>query len=515
MKKTTNLVLFFFLFGLIGASAAVFSPEDASLNFRVNNKMYWIEINCQEFRTDIFLRGAEEKNLSLEFGGVNLFPTVALKDSRFIISWVHFKKRNVDLAYYDSLEKKCKMTALSGFHFISKPDIIFNGQGSPIFLFKGNNAENDELFLFELNSGRLINITGTPDHEKIFSFQRENNRLQIETETLYHRYTYQVELDDLEPYLIKKEIILRETEKILPQWDDVSLNTIIAFGDSITCGEMRMNDLEGELHPELAYLARVQEMLEEYGQTHIINLGKTATNTYHAVERMDKDFAPNPAFFCLIVYGTNDVAFFSTASSAENLEWICLNAKNKYGMVPIISTIPPAQLWEPGVQVFKEETEALNLLIIELATRNNIAYIDTYTAFFQHPDGWEACLEDIKGLHPSPLGHEIMADLFEPKILELQPFAPKNISLVSSDSNHITVKWSENLEFDFDHCRIEFGYSPDSLNRITRSDSNYFTFLNFPYNSYLHSEIYFQVQAVDRDGNSSNFSPVFHIDFQQ
>lgn len=516
MKSAPLSLLLVFSLGLTTAGAGTMSREDESLHFLVNGKSYRLATGYQRGQTHLFLKGAERRNLSAEMGGTNRLPRVAVRDNTFLVSWIHFHNRRKDLAYYDSREKRSRLAGLSGFHFLSRPEVIFDAQASPLFVFKGNNSDNDELFLLKPAAGTPINLTGTPDHEKVFTVRQENDILWIETETLYHRYHYRVNMDNLTSRLLEKKAIIRDIEMDPPPWDAVSLNSIIAFGDSITCGEMTMDDLDGELHPELAYLAKVQEKLEEYGQTYTINLGESATNTYHAVERMNEDFAPNPAYYCLILYGTNDVGgmSFSAASTAENLEWICLNARNKFGMIPIISTIPPAKFWEPGVQVFKEETEALNALIKELAARNSIACIDTYTAFFQSSEGWEACLDDGKGLHPSPLGHDIMADLFKPKILEAIPFEPKNISLVFSDPNRVTVSWSENIEFDFGHYGIEFGYAPDSLSRVTRSGSGYFSFLNFPHDASVYAGVYFRIQSVDQDGNASAFSPVLYFDFQ-
>jgi lysophospholipase L1-like esterase len=400
---------------------------------------------------------------------------------------------------------------------MSRPELIFQGEKLTAMVFKGNNSDNDDLFVYDFNSGQFRNLTETPDNEKVFEISQENGLFRIETRTLYHQSVYQMNLKNAQIILLEKEPIIRDPEWMPREWNAVTLNSIIAFGDSITVGEMRMDDLDGELHPELAYLAKVNELLEEYGETYPINLGISGSNTYQAVERMDRDFSANPAYFCLILYGTNDVGWnlFSAASSAENLEWICLNARGKFGMYPIISTIPPAKLWEPGVQVFIEETEALNARIINLATRNNIPYINTYQAFFNHPDGWEACLEDIKGNHPSPLGHEIMAGLFAPKILELPPAQPRNINEVANTPNYIMVQWSENLEFDFDTCRVEYGFQPDVMNRIARSTGNYIKFLNFPFDPYLNHKIYFRIQAMDLDGNTSAFTPVISIEFDR
>jgi len=517
MIKNPVLIIIILLVMLPFFVPASNGPDsESTLKFQINNQWYWIEIIKLDDGTDILLHGAEEKNLSQEFRGENLFPKIEVRDNRFVISWNRFNRKNIDLCYYDSWEKKSKIIPTSGFNFISRPEMIFQGDILSAFVFKGNNSDNDDLFLCHLKTGLIRNLTRTPENEKTFSINQENQVIYIDTRTLYHRYRYQADLENDQCYILEREPIIRDPKQIPWDWNSVTLNTIIAFGDSITCGEMRMDDLEGELHPELAYLAKVQELLELYGETYIINLGKTATNTFHAVERMDEVFSISPAYFCLILYGTNDIGWnqFSAASSAENLEWICLNARSTYGMYPIISTVPPAKLWEPGVQVFKENNEALNARIIELANRNNIPYIDTYRAFFQHEEGWEACLEDIKGNHPSPLGHEIMAGLFAPKILELPPAQPKNIREIENNDNYIMVQWSENVEFDFDYCQIEFGFQANDLNRITRSTTNDFRFLNLPSNP-LNLKIYFRIQAVDQDGNASVFSPAFSIEFNQ
>ena len=124
-----------------------------------------------------------------------------------------------------------------------------------------------------------------------------------------------------------------------------------------------MYDLDGEYHPELSYWALLRDQFnEEYGQTYVTNRCASGTNSYRGVLRMDEAFSNSPAYFCLILYGTNDVGKnnFSAVSSAENLEWMCLNARHTYGLYPIISTIPPVKLWDPGVQYFRENTEALN-----------------------------------------------------------------------------------------------------------------------------------------------------------
>ncbi|MCK4943603.1 MAG: hypothetical protein KAS65_08495, partial [Candidatus Aminicenantes bacterium] len=260
MIKNPVLIILFLLVMLPFFVPASNGPDrDSTLKFQINNQRYWIEIIKMDDGTDILLQGAEEKNLSQEFRGENLFPKIEVRGNRFIISWNRFSRKNIDLCYYDSWEKKSKIIPTSGFNFISRPEMIFKGDILSAFVFKGNNSDNDDLFLCHLKTGRIRNLTRTPENEKIFSISQENQVVYIDTRTLYHRYRYQADLENDQCYILEREPIIRDPKQIPWDWNSVTLNTIIAFGDSITCGEMRMEDLEGELHPELAYLAKVQE----------------------------------------------------------------------------------------------------------------------------------------------------------------------------------------------------------------------------------------------------------------
>ena len=114
---------------------------------------------------------------------------------------------------------------------------------------------------------------------------------------------------------------------------------------------MRMNNLPGEYHPELTYWYKSSEYLtENYGETYTVNLGVNADTSQKGVDRMDTDFQYVDGYYCLVMFGTNDVggSLFSPSSTTENLKWILNNAKDKYGMFPVISTIPPQKKFLPG-----------------------------------------------------------------------------------------------------------------------------------------------------------------------
>jgi lysophospholipase L1-like esterase len=492
-------------------------PSDSDLNFRLRDRTHSVRVQKSLWGTDIILDGKPVQNLSYDFPGENLFPKVEVMGNRFFITWIHYQKKNVQLCLYNSFKNETRLLTLSDFNFIGHTEIVFDINLQPkAVIFLANNSDNDDLFLYDLSSQKITNMTNTPASEKIFTVTDNNGTLSIKTETLDHRYSYLLDKKNLRPNLVEK----LEIERIIPElpkaWDQTSINSIMGYGDSITAGKMRMNDLDGSSHPELAYLAKIEETFDaDYGETYTINLGVGGASSYDAVQYMHGYFLNNRAYYCCVLFGTNDVGqgSFSADSSAESLEKVVLTARKTYGMYPIISTVPPQKLYLDGVQFYKDQTIALNQKIIAMAKKNNIAYVDSYQAFFDHSDGWEACLEDIKGNHPSPTGHEVMADLFKPVILSVPPGAPSNISMVSQSKNAVSLQWSENFEFDFSHCLIRFGFSADQLDRVTQATTNGFIFIDIPFNASFRKQVYFKIQAVDRDGNASAFTNQQMVEF--
>jgi lysophospholipase L1-like esterase len=330
-----------------------------------------------------------------------------------------------------------------------------------------------------------------------------------------------VKKNSLTAELLEKRTIERGPRVQVPAVSTPAQNTILGFGDSITYGVVRMNlnDCEDFYHPELAYLERLKQILTNgYGHVETVNAGISRNTSYNGIDRMHEVFSESGAYFCLVMFGTNDVVVgYSADVSAENLAFILNTARSTYHMYPVVSTIPPQKDEErglPGVQYFKYQTEALNAAIIDMAKLNNMAYIDTYTAFMEHPDGWEAMLELCKGNHPSPLGHEVMAGLFKEKILELPPTTPVDVHETDAAAYTVDIEWTPNEEFDFSHYLIEYGYSAENLNRTVTTSSGHYSFIMFPYYRPVYSKLYFRLQAVDRDGNTGGFTDVQTIMFK-
>ena len=515
---TKSVVVFLFIF--FTASAATFAyPEEQAVSFQFNGKDYRIEVRLSETGSDILMTTAGEmpKNLSFSLPGENLFPGITKNEpgNRFAVYWMHYRRDDVQLGYYDSQTNESRLLPLVNFKYAYPLRVVFYNDIPCFLLFKGNNSDNTDIFYYHLEKGGVKNITQTPDSEQVFDILDEENRIFIETDSLFHHYRYRIKKRSLKIKLTKKLEIERDGDR-QPAATGVflAINTIAAFGDSITWGRMNMDDLEGDYHPELAYLAQLQEILaDNYGETGAINLGYPGDTAFDGIQRMDEVFSDIDAFFCLVMFGTNDVIQgIDPDATVQNLEYIVTRAMDNYKMYPIVSTIPPQRRYTPD-QYRKDQTEALNDRIIEMAVQNDIPYIDTYTTFMNYPGGWLVLLEDIKGNHPSPPGHRVIAGLFQGRVLEPPPAKPEDVVISVPGTSPGTIEWSANEEFDFSHYLIEFGYSRSSLNRTVTTPYNYYRFIPPPMVSPFDFKIYFRICSVDMEGYASEFTEIGEIEF--
>jgi len=471
--------------------------------------------------SDIYIDTGKKKNITLLIPGENLCPNITVRENNYFATWLNYKKGDVGLGFYNPVSNFSRIVVRRGFRFISGASkVVFNNNSPEFILFRGiRDRDNEDIFLFRISDEKLIRVTDTAGNEKEIIVHEQSpagkGKIRLQTKTLYRNYIYEIYKSDLRVKKLLDTEIERKNFRSNPAITSKGLNTIVAFGDSITWGKMRMNDLQGEYHPELTYWFKTSEYLSEnYGTTYTVNLGVNADKSQKGVDRMDDDFKYLSAYYLLVLFGTNDVggALFSPASSAENLRWIIENARDNYGMYPIISTVPPQKKYVPGVQLFKDETEELNTLIITMAVEEGIPYIDTYSIFMTYADGWEALLEDTKGNHPNPTGHQLMADLIVPKILAVPP-ASASVTDISGSTNSVQITTSENYEFDFDHYEVKFGYYPGKLDFDASFNSNIFSLIRFPAGLKIRDTIYFKVRSVDKDGNGSDFSVDFMTKF--
>lgn len=499
--------------------------------FQVIDRTFRLETVPSADGFHIVLDNGHYENLSRDFPGDNIFPYVEVAGDRFFVSWINDRQGDVSLCFFDSTEGRARVLAAGGYTFIChETRLLLSGDRPQFLFFKGNRAGNDDIFCYDFSSGQVKNLTQTPENEKTFTLIRENRRVYLDIRTLYYQSRCRFDSDTVALKCISRQRVLAEIKPRQSDTPSAVINTYLAFGDSITWGKMRMNDLPedptGEYHhPELAYPQKIQDMLaDEYGLLDYYNRGIPGEFTLDGASRIVYELTFNPAKYFLLMEGTNDARMnqFSVSSSLENLRYI-VNAALANKMNIVISTIPPRNdsLNIPRVI---NNIKNLNAGIITMAGAKSIKYIDTYTTFMNYnpPDGWKTLLEDRGkeydktregGQHPSPLGHIEITKLFIPQMLAYPPATPTGISVQRPKKHFLAVDWLQNEEFDFHGYIIEYGYVPGSFpHSITTTDTS-FSLMHPPFVLTYRAKLYFRIQGVDKGNNRGKFTSVISANF--
>jgi lysophospholipase L1-like esterase len=180
-------------------------------------------------------------------------------------------------------------------------------------------------------------------------------------------------------------------------------NQYLAFGDSIT---------RGEGDPGGGYPARLQGRLRgHFGVANVRNRGADATNTYEALERLDRNLF-NDAF-ALILYGTNDWNIQGCQSdpsicpTVENLRIVIRRVKAQ-GTLPFIATLTPAN---PAINADRNKwIESINAGIKAMAAQEGAVLVDLYQAF--QSQGGDLSRFFVDQVHPNAAGYDVIANGF-------------------------------------------------------------------------------------------------------
>jgi lysophospholipase L1-like esterase len=174
---------------------------------------------------------------------------------------------------------------------------------------------------------------------------------------------------------------------------DNDLNVVMAFGDSLTAGEVQP-----------AYPAILSGLI---GKT-VSNDGTYGATAAAAAGRAGRVIDKRKGAFMLILYGVNDIMFGrSTSAIAGSLEKVVTTCKSKH-VVPVLATYPiPIN----GHQIFAGATHRLNDAIRELAARHGIFCVDLEKEFMDGGDPDPTLYLD-DGLHPNAEGNQVMALAF-------------------------------------------------------------------------------------------------------
>ena len=169
------------------------------------------------------------------------------------------------------------------------------------------------------------------------------------------------------------------------------LNSVIAFGDSITKGS------ECDCVPYPTRLAG-------YINKTVRNTGVPASRARDNVSRTQSAIDKYPSAFMLILYGVNDVIHSadigSIAAALSQMVDIC----EQNNVVPVLATYP-----EPILDhaLFGPRTLMLNEAIRNLASEKGIKCVDLEREFGANEE-----LYRPDGLHPNSEGTEVVAQAF-------------------------------------------------------------------------------------------------------
>jgi len=506
----------------LGAAAFAFSQVEIGepVSFHSAGVDHQVTVRTVPGGSAVFLRTAEgEKELSLG-GGEDLFPAVQTLTDRFVVLWIHCEPGRMGLGLYDSAAAASRVLSLPSFSFLSTPTLVFQGGEPRGIVFLGNESGNDDIYFFDLWGSGVVNLSRTRVSEKKFTVAAEDDGFLVSTVTLQDRARYfldrstlSVSLRDRRPLERKEEagVAAGETSQAEP---GIFENTYVAEGDSITWGKMRMNNLQGDYHPELAFPAQMKTVLAaSYGPAYPVNLGIPGDSAYGVAQRVEADLKANPGLYFLLMIGTNDciVNTFSIDSVMEDIEFVLSKAEAK-AMRLIISTIPPRKDSLGGLKYVQNNIAALNAAIAEAALRKKIGFVDTYTAFMSYapPDGWKSLMEDVVGNHPSPAGHLIIATMFADALAAFPPGIPSGVKPIPMlRSNQKAFQWDPCLESDFSYFRVEYGYGDNKMVSASTTKIPVAFLTVLPYQLSIRMlripKLYFRIQAVDRGGRAGPY----------
>jgi len=212
----------------------------------------------------------------------------------------------------------------------------------------------------------------------------------------------------------------------------LSLTNFVAFGDSMTAGEVVSEGSVPGFHvlavdPGVAYPTALRAELSSRYTAQAINVtnaGQSKEVTEGGRSRLSQVLAGSQYQVVLLMEGANDIAAQTTANMQRalfNIQSMVDDAKRR-NLAVFLATIPPEN---PSACCPRRGSAAswvppYNDGIRNAAAARNVHLVDVYQAF----NGDTSTLIDVDGLHPTLAGYQLIADTFFTSIkqhLELPP----------------------------------------------------------------------------------------------
>lgn len=177
--------------------------------------------------------------------------------------------------------------------------------------------------------------------------------------------------------------------------DEAAKTRIVAFGDSITEG-----------FGQTPYSVFLQQILDSNGcNSVVINAGLPGESSFDGASRIDSVLAKQSPQYIIIMEGANDARNGTssriTAAALGNM----MDKASRAGTRPIVGGITPNTEAGQENPLIPQE---FNPLIIQEASRRNIAYVDTYEPL--RGTNWSSY--NVDGLHLSDSGNNVLANEF-------------------------------------------------------------------------------------------------------
>ncbi len=170
--------------------------------------------------------------------------------------------------------------------------------------------------------------------------------------------------------------------------------TIVFFGDSLTAGY--------GVDPDDAYPALIQKKIDATGlQWRVVNAGLSGETTAGGLRRLEWILRQHVDIFVIELGGNDGLRGIPTETSHANLQQMIDRLRQKYPDIKII--LAGMQL---PTNLGPDYTKKFAAIYPALAQENSIALIP----FLLERVGGIPSLNQADGIHPTPRGHEIVAE---------------------------------------------------------------------------------------------------------